>query len=235
MNEIVDKEDKKIENMIYEVRGVQVMLDSDLARLYECVNGTKSINLAVNRHLDRFPEDFYFQLTKEEYNCLKFQIETSNSGNNLGGVRKLPYVFTEQGVAMLATILRTKIASNVSINIMRAFVKMRHYIGNNEYRISNIETKILEHDNSIKLLQESFDKLEKKKKINDIYFNGQVYDAYSKILDIFKSAIRKLIIIDVYADKTILDIIRRLDIEVIIITKSNNLLTGQDIVRYNNQ
>ena len=235
MNEIVDKEDKKIENMIYEVRGVQVMLDSDLARLYECVNGTKSINLAVNRHLDRFPEDFYFQLTKEEYNCLKFQIETSNSGNNLGGVRKLPYVFTEQGVAMLATILRTKIASNVSINIMRAFVKMRHYIGNNEYRISNIETKILEHDNSIKLLQESFDKFEEKKKINDIYFNGQVYDAYSKILDIFKSAIRKLIIIDVYADKTILDIIRRLDIEVIIITKSNNLLTGQDIERYNNQ
>ena len=235
MNEIVDKEDKKIENMFYEVRGVQVMLDSDLARLYECVNGTKSINLAVNRHLDRFPEDFYFQLTKEEYNCLKFQIETSNSGNNLGGVRKLPYVFTEQGVAMLATILRTKIASNVSINIMRAFVKMRHYIGNNEYRISNIETKILEHDNSIKLLQESFDKFEEKKKINDIYFNGQVYDAYSKILDIFKSAIRKLIIIDVYADKTILDIIRRLDIEVIIITKSNNLLTGQDIERYNNQ
>ena len=118
---------------------------------------------------------------------------------------------------------------------MRAFVKMRHYIGNNEYRISNIETKILEHDNSIKLLQESFDKFEEKKKINDIYFNGQVYDAYSKILDIFKSAIRKLIIIDVYADKTILDIIRRLDIEVIIITKSNNLLTGQDIERYNNQ
>ena len=136
---------------------------------------------------------------------------------------------------MLSALLKSDVAIKISIKIIDAFVKMRHYIGNNEYRISNIETKILEHDNSIKLLQESFDKFEEKKKINDIYFNGQVYDAYSKILDIFKSAIRKLIIIDVYADKTILDIIRRLDIEVIIITKKDNLLTEQDIEKYNKQ
>ena len=128
MNEVIEKE--QIEDLIYEIRGKQVMLDSDLARLYECANGTKTINLAVKRNIERFPEDFYFQLTKTEYDNLKFQFETSSS-NNYGGVRKLPYVFTEQGVAMLATVLRTKVATEVSINIMRAFVLMKKYISNN--------------------------------------------------------------------------------------------------------
>ena len=118
-----------IENMIYEIRGVQVMLDSDLARIYQCKNGTKTINLAVNRHLDRFPKDFYFQLTNDERNDLRFQSETANNMS-----RTLPYVFTEQGFAMLATVLRTEIAAKVSVTIMRAFVKMRHYINyNNDY------------------------------------------------------------------------------------------------------
>ena len=93
MDEVKIKDEVIIENLIYEVRGKQVMLDSDLARLYECPNGTRTINLVVNRNINRFPEDFYFKLNKEEY-------------NNLGGVRKLPHVFTEQGVAMLATVLR---------------------------------------------------------------------------------------------------------------------------------
>ena len=97
MNELLDE---KIENMIYEIRGKQVMLDSDLARLYECANGTKTINQAVVRHKDRFPEDFYFQLRKDEYYNLKSQIGTSSY--NYGGVRKLPYVFTEQGVATMS-------------------------------------------------------------------------------------------------------------------------------------
>ena len=107
--------------------------------------------------------------------------------------RTLPYVFTEQGVAMLATVLRTKIASKMSVSIMQAFVSMRHYIGNNESRLSNIETKVIEHDNNIKLLQESFQKFEEKRKINEIYFNEQIYDAYSKIQDIFKNCTKKLI------------------------------------------
>ena len=143
MNDVIVKEKNVIENLIYEVRGKQVMLDSDLARLYECANGTKSINLAVNRNIERFPEDFYFQLTKEEYNNLKFQFETSNSSSNLGGVRKLPYVFTEQGVAMLATVLRTKIASQMSISIMRAFVTMRKYISNNLIEQKFINKQVL--------------------------------------------------------------------------------------------
>ena len=235
MNEIIVKEEVKIEDLIYEVRGVQVMFDSDLAKLYECKNGTKSINLAVNRNLDRFPEDFYFQLKEEEYNNLKFQIETSSSKNNYGGVRKLPYVFTEQGVAMLATVLRTEVASKMSVAIMRAFVVMRKYISSNLIQQKYINNQVLKNTEEIKILQESFQKFEEKKKVNEIYFNGQIFDAYSKIQEIFKSATKKLIIIDLYADSTLLDIIKRLSVEVIIITKANNLLTYQDILKYNKQ
>ena len=233
MNEIIEQ-DINIENMIYEIRGKQVMLDSDLAKLYECKNGTKAINLAVRRHINRFPERFMFKLTETECkNISRFQSETiKGRGYN---IKYLPYVFTEQGVAMLATIIRTKIAEDISIKIMDAFVKMRHYIGNNEYRLSNVETKLIEHDKNIKLLQESFKKFEEKKKINEIYFNGQIFDAYSKVLDIFKNAKKELIIIDSYADNTILDIIKRLNIEVILITKKDNLLTDQDIEKYNRQ
>ena len=191
MNEIIVKDEVKIEDLIYEVRGVQVMLDSDLAKLYECKNGTKSINLAVNRNLDRFPEDFYFQLKEEEYNNLKFQIETSSSKNNYGGVRKLPYVFTEQGVAMLATVLRTEVASKMSVAIMRAFVVMRKYISSNLIQQKYINNQVLKNTEEIKILQESFQKFEEKKKVNEIYFNGQIFDAYSKIQEIFKSATKK--------------------------------------------
>ena len=130
MNNIVVSDNIKIENMIYEIRGKQVMLDSDLAKLYGCKNGTKSLNLAVKRNIERFPQDFYFQINKNEYDNLKFQIETS-SWNMYGGVRKLPYVFTEQGIAMLATVLHTPVAAEVSVNIMRTFVKMRKYISAN--------------------------------------------------------------------------------------------------------
>ena len=161
MGGVIVKEKIVIENLIYDVRGKQVMLDSDLARLYECANGTKSINLAVNRNIERFPEDFYFQLTKEEYNNLKFQFETSNSSNNLGGVRKLPYVFTEQGIAMLSSVLHSEIAIKMSIQIINAFVIMRKYISNNLIEQKYINNLVLKHDSEIKLLKESFGKIEK--------------------------------------------------------------------------
>ena len=210
------------------------MLDSDLAILYECANGTKTINQAVKRNINRFPNDFYFQLETEEFLNLKSQIGTS-SWNNYGGIRKLPYVFTEQGVAMLATVLRTDIASEMSVAIMRAFVTMRKYISTNLLEQKYINNMVLEHDCQIKLLKGSFQKIEEKKKVNEIYFNGQIYDAYSKIQEIFKSANKRLVIIDAYADNTILDIVKRLKIEVIIITKPNNLLTKQDVEKYNKQ
>ena len=241
MNNIIT-DNIKIENMIYEIRGKQVMIDSDLAKLYECKNGTKVINQAVNRNKERFPNDFYFQLTNLEYQYLKSQIVTSSLNDNYGGNRKLPYVFTEQGVAMLATILRTKVAANISVNIMRAFVSMRKYISTNLLEQKNINNLVLEDHNilvdsvdRIRLLEKSFDKLEEKKVNNEIYFDGQIYDSYSKILDIFSKTKKELIIIDSYADKVILDIISRLKINVIIITKENNLLSKLDVEKYNKQ
>ena len=235
MNTMIKENNTNIETLIYEIRGKQVMIDSDLAKLYECKNGTKVINQAVNRNIERFPEDFYFQLTKTEFSNLKSQIVTSSSINNYGEVRKLPYVFTEQGVAMLATVIKTEVAAEVSISIMRAFVTMKKYISANLLEQKFINNMVLEHESEIKLLQESFNKFEEKKKTNEIYFNGQIFDAYSKILDIFKNTKDSLIIVDAYADNTILDIIKRLNIEVTIITKSNNLLTKQDIEKYNKQ
>lgn len=136
---------------------------------------------------------------------------------------------------MLATILRTEVAVEISIRIMDAFVSMRKYISSNLIEQKYINNLVLEDHNKIKALEISFNKLEEKKKTNEIYFNGQIYDAYSKIQEIFKSAIKKLIIIDAYADNTILDIIKRLNVNVILITKKDNLLTKQDIIKYNKQ
>ena len=228
MNDIILKNDVKLTNLIYEIRGKQVMIDSDLARLYGCANGTKTINLAVKRHINRFPERFMFQLTIEEVNSIsKFQVETlKGQGHN---IKYLPHVFTEEGVAMLATVLRTPVAEEVSIRIMDAFVLMRKYISTNLMEQKYINNMVLEHDTQIKLLQHSFNKLEDKKKTNEIYFDGQIYDAYSKILDIFKFAKSSLTIIDSYADNVILDMIKRLNISVLLIMKSNSLLTNQDI------
>ena len=232
MNDIVLNGEEKIENLIYEIRGKQVMLDRDLAKLYKCANGTKTINLSVKRHINRFPERFMFKLTEEEYNNLRFQIETAKT-NNMS--RTLPYVFTEQGVAMLATILRTSVAEEVSIKIMDAFVAMRKYIGANLIEQKYINNLVLEDHDKIQVLEESFQKLEEKRKDSEIYFNGQIYDAYSKILDIFKNAKKELKIIDSYADNTLLNIIKRLNVKVTIITRKNNLLTEQDIEKYNKQ
>lgn len=232
MDNVSVKEKIVIENLIYEVRGTQVMLDSDLARLYECVNGTKTINQSVKRNIDRFPDDFYFQLTKAEFQELQSQIGTTNL-NKMS--RTLPYVFTEQGVAMLATVLRTSVASQMSVSIMRAFVTMRKFISTNLIEQKYINNQVLKNTEDIKLLQELFQKFEEKRKDSEIYFNGQIFDAYSKIYEIFNSANEYLIIIDIYADNTLLDIIKRLSAEVVIITKRDNILTEQDITKYNKQ
>ena len=198
-------------------------------------NGTKTINLAVKRHINRFPERFMFRLTRDEYyKILRFQSETIELEQGKYS-KYLPYAFTEQGVAMLATILRTEVAEEISIKIMDAFVTLRHYISDNLINQKYINNLVLEDHDKIKALETSFNKLEEKRKINEIYFNGQIYDAYSKIQDIFKIATKRIIIIDAYADNTLLDIVKRLNIDVIIITKSNNLLTKQDIERYNKQ
>lgn len=235
MNNIIIKNDVKVEDMIYIIRDKQIMMDYDLARVYECKNGTKSINLAVKRHINRVPERYMFQLTEEEYNKLRFQSETANNMT-----RTMPYAFTEEGVAMLATVLRTSVAEEVSIRIMDAFVKMRHFISNVTVQNSYINNMLLKHDKeitehgeSIKLLQETFDKFEKDKEIDEVYFNGKIYDAYSKVLDIFSEATKELIIVDRYTDKTILDMIKNLECSVIVITGKNSRINKLDIEKYN--
>ncbi len=226
------KKDVNIENLIYEIRGVQVMLDSDLAKLYKCANGTKDINKAVKRNIERFPENFIFQLTDEEYSRLRFQFGTSNTK---GGRRNNPYVFTEQGIAMLSSVLHSETAVTISIKIINAFIAMRKYISTNLIEQKYINSLVLEDHEKIKTLELSFVKFEEKKKTNEIYFNGQIYDAYSKIQEIFNEATKEIIIIDSYADYTLLDIIKRLNVKTTIITKPNNLLTKQDIIRYSKQ
>ena len=234
MNEITI-EKVKVENLIYEIRGKQVMLDSDLARLYQVE--TKRINEAVKRNLNKFPNDFYFQLIEEECKSSRSQIATLNINQNKRGtnIKYLPYAFTQEGVAMLATILKSKIATEVSIRIMRAFVAMKKYISTNWIEQKYINDLVIEDNKRINLLEESFSKFEEKKKTNEIYFNGQIYDAYSKVVDIFKSAKKELIIIDGYADKTILDYIKELDVEVKLIVKEKSLLHELDIEKYNLQ
>ena len=232
MNGLVLNNEEKNENLIYEIRGVQVMLGSDLARLYQVE--VKRINEAVKNNVDKFPERFLWKLTKEESKT--FLVENFDQKiETRGGRYNCPRVFTEQGVAMLATVLKSKVATQVSIAIMDAFVTMRKYISNNLLEQKYINNMVLEHDSQIKLLQDSFVKFEEQKKTNEIYFDGQIYDAYSKILEIFEDAKKELIIIDSYADHAILDIIKRLNIKVTIITKKDNLLTKQDITRYNKQ
>ena len=224
MNEIIRKEEMKVENMIYEIRGKQVILDKDLAKLYECSNGTKTINLAVKRHIKRFPERFMFQLTKEEAEeiCSRFQIETLADSTNLRGsnIKYLPYAFTEQGVAMLATILRTKVAEEISIRIMDAFVEMRKYINNNFIEQKYINKLVLKDHERINLLEESFNKLEEKTKCNSIFYEGQIYDAYSLLIDILNKSNKEIIIIDNYAGKELLDILKDINKHITIISKN---------------
>jgi len=224
MNEIIVKDNIKIENLIYEIRDKQVMLDSDLAMLYGCKNGTKSLNLAVKRHINRFPERFMFQLTKEEYSSIysRFQFETLNKNNQKQGlnIKYLPYVFTEQGVAMLSAILKTDVAEEISIKIMDAFVAMKNIINTSLIEQKYINSLVLEHDNEIRLLQESFNKLSTKEKINHIFYNGQIYDAYSLLIDILNKAKKEIIIIDNYAGKELFDITKDIKVNIKIYTKN---------------
>ena len=230
INDLIEKEDIKIENMIYEIRGKQVMLDSDLARLYKCKNGTKTINQAVKRHINRFPERYMFQLSEREYDNLRSQVGTTKENNKS---RTLPYVFTEQGVAMLATILRTPIAEEVSIRIMDAFVAMRKYISTNLIEQKYINDLVLKDSKRIDVLENAFSSF--KDKNNHIFFEGQIYDAYSLMIKIFEKALSSIIIIDNYIDKKILDILSKTNRKVTFITnKYNNVDYEKYKEQYNN-
>ncbi|MBE6158101.1 MAG: ORF6N domain-containing protein [Firmicutes bacterium] len=220
--------DIKIEDMIYEIRGKQVMLDRDLAKEYGVE--TKVFMQNVKRNIERFPENFMFQLTKEEFMNWRSQFVTSN--NDLMGLRRPPYAFTEQGVAMLSGILKSKIAINTSIKIINAFVSMRHYLIENKdvYKsLNNINNKLIEHDDKLDYLFSKFDKKER------LYLSGEEYDIYSDIKETFSETKGELIVIDNYADKVFLDLIRNINVNIVLITKNNSKLTKTDTDKYNKQ
>lgn len=228
---------KEIKSLIYIVRGYQVMLDSDLAMLYQVE--TKVFNQAVSRNIDRFPENFRFQLTKEEFNTLRPQIVSSNGK---GGRRYRPYMFTEQGIAMLSGVLRSDVAVQVSIKIMNTFVEMRRFISNNALlfeKVSDIELKQLQYQKStderfVKVFQYIEDHAESEQKI---FFDGQIYDAFSLITSIIQKAQKEIILIDGYVDIDTLNILAKKNtgVDVKIYTYASARLTNTDIANFNSQ
>ena len=215
MNNIVVSDNIKIEDLIYEIRGKKVMLDSDLADLYGCKNGSKEINQAVKNNIEKFPERYCFRITEEEYSSLKSKVLTSR-----GGSRKGHTVFTEQGVYMLATILKSKLATSITIAIMDAFVVMKNIINTSLIEQKYFNELTIKNTEDIKLLQESFDKLNTKESNNHIFYEGQIYDAYSLLIDILSKAKKEIIIIDNYAGKKLFDIIRNINVKVKIYTEN---------------
>ena len=233
MNDIIRK--TNIKNMIYEIRGKQVMLDSDLAKLYGYANGTKTFNQAVNRNIERFPERFRFRLTKEEYdNILRSQTGTLELKQGKYS-KYLPYVFTEQGVAMLSSVLKTPKAIQVSINIIDTFVEMRKFIQSNAdvfNRLTKVEYSLLEHDNKIDYILDEMNPKEIKEKI---FYDGEIYDAYSLLINIIREAKEKIIIIDNYIDKTIFDILSYKDENIKVEIWTNTLKSKLDYDKFNLQ
>lgn len=239
----VEINENTIKNLIYVVRGQQVMLDSDLAELYQVE--TRNLNKAMKRNIDRFPEDFCFQLSKEEYENLMFQIGTSSLGafeNAHGGRRKLPYVFTEQGISMLSAILRSEIAVKVSVKIMRTFVEMRRFMANNSLilnRINEIEVKQLTYQ---KDTDEKFDKVfqyisEHEEVSQKIFFEGQIYDAFSLLTEMVSKAEKEIILIDNYVDIGTLNVLakKKENVLVQIYTIKKTKLSNADVNRFNQQ
>ena len=228
-----------IEPLIHTIRGQQIMLDTDLARLYEVE--TKNLNRAAARNSDRFPEDFRFQLTKEEDESLRFQIGTSKTAEGRGGRRYLPYAYTEQGIAMLSSVLRSKVAVQTSISIMRAFVAMRHFLAENSTlleRLRSVESNQAvfqqstneRFDQVFRLLEGEVEKPQR------IFFAGQMFDAFSLLTDLVGRAKREIALVDGYVDIRTLNILakKRTDVAATVYT-SGNQLTQSDVDVFNMQ
>ena len=237
----VEISESMIRSLIHVVRGKQVMLDSDLAMLYQVE--TKNLNKAMKRNIKRFPEDFCFQLLEDEYETLRFQFGTSKEVSvGKGGRRYMPYVYTEQGISMLSAILRSEVAIKVSIGIMRAFVEMRHFLTNNSLmlnRINELEVRQLEYQKST---DEKFEQIfeyisqheESKQKV---FFDGQIYDAFSLLVELISRAEQSIVLIDNYVDIGTLNIMskKKSDVDVLIYTLERTKLSSADVEEFNQQ
>ena len=230
-----------IKSMIYVVRNQQVMIDSDLAMLYQVE--TKRLNEAVKRNIARFPEEFRFQLTAEETESLRSQFATLNENDGRGKHRKyLPYVFTEQGIAMLSAVLRSDVAIQVSISIMKSFVEMRRFIANNALlfeRISTVELRQLEYQKQTdEKLEQIFEYIsEHEESSQKEFFDGQIYDAFSLIVNLIQKAEIEITLIDGYVDVGTLNLLskKKSDVAVTIYTQKQTKLTKADVKNFNAQ
>lgn len=232
-----------LENLIYVIRDKQVMLDSDLARLYQVETG--ALNRAVKRNIKRFPEDFCFQITSDEYEDLKCQFGISSSDksdNGYGGRRTLPYVFTEQGISMLASVLHSEVAVNVSIGIMRAFVEMRRFIANNAVlfeRISSVELKQIEYQKRTdQKLEQIFEYISEHEEVRQkVFFDGQIFDAFRLIIDLIQKAEKNIVLIDGYVDVGTLNLLskKNKNVSVAVYTQKHTKLTSEDVESFNVQ
>ena len=214
MNNVIVKNDVKIENMIYEIRGKQVMLDSDLAKLYNVE--TKRINEAVKNNIEKFPERYCFKLTDDESNNLLVEIFDQKIEKR-GGKYKNPRVFTEQGIYMLATILKSKLATSMTMTIMDTFIAMKKYINYNLIEQKYINKLVLEHDSKIDLI---LNKLSSKEENNHIFYEGQIYDAYNLLIKTLSKSKKEIIIIDNYAGRELFNIIKDIKVNIKVYTEN---------------
>ena len=239
MDKLIEIDEQNIKNKIFSIRSLSVMLDRDLAELYGVE--TKIFNQAVKRNIERFPENFRFQLTDEEYKILRSQFVTLRfySENKWGKHTKyLPYVFTEQGVSMLSAVLKSKIAIDISIKIINSFVNMRKTISNNaliSQRLETLEQKQYHNDEKFDKL---FDALEDKslKPRQGIFYDGQVFDAYNFVANLIRDAKSSIVLIDNYIDDSVLTLFsKNQTIDVTIYTKTISKQLTLDLDKYNSQ
>ena len=237
--EIISLDANEIKSRIFTIRGKQVMLDSDLAEYFGTTTG--NVNRAMKRNSKRFPESFCFQLAVDEISRCQIGISMQTSGVK-GGRSYLPYVYTEQGIAMLTAVLRTERAIAASISIMEAFVEMRHFIANNAAlfdRISKVELTQLEFQ---KHTEERFDKIfkyigDQKETRQKIFYDGQIYDAFSLLIELVQKAEQEIILIDGYVDVSTLNLLAKKNagVSVTIYTFTKTKLTARDVATFNGQ
>ena len=244
----------KIASKIVVIRDVQVLLDRDIAEMYGVE--TKVFNQAVKRNIERFPDAFRFQLNEDEAleveKSSRSQFVTLNNSGNLRGsnIKYLPYAFTEQGVAMLSAVLRSERAVKVSIEIMNAFVQMRHYLRGNMGLIgrlnafeNKVETRLVEHEVKFKKIDENFSKIfnaldaTPKRAKEGVFFKGQIFDAYAFFQDIIKTAKKEIILIDGYVDLSVLErlSVKQKNVLVKIYTHPKAELQQIDVDQFNQQ
>ncbi len=233
-----------IENLIHVVRGQQVMLDSDLARLYGVE--TKYLKRAVKSNINRFPSDFMFEVDREEFDSLRCKNCTSNIDSTRGGTRYMPFAFTENGVAMLSSVLRSRTAIEVNIQIMRAFTAMRSFMMSNAHMFQRLETiehhQLLLHKHQTETdrkIEEVLSRLDSRESepIEGFFFEGQIFDAYTLVSDLVRKAKRRIILIDNYVDDRVLRVLdkRKDEVSAIIYTDPRRSHIAMDLKRHNAQ